>query len=137
MATGLRGSSMTVEIETSPDTYTEIANGTSYDRQSTRSVSEVPVFGDTETIKTKGPRSTTVSLEFIRKIGDAGQDAFLAALNADPEENVTLRIMYDETNGYIQEFQINDNGENSDPAEFQRVTFTLSPEGVKTEVASS
>lgn len=134
MATGMSGKTFKPYIMIA-DTPTLIANGTTYDRQRTRQKTEIPVFGDDEAIVISSTRATTLQLEFVRKSGDPGQAAFLAAAEADAE--VELQLMYDDDEGYTQTFQINDDGENADPAEAQRLTFSLSPVGDREEVTSS
>lgn len=136
MATGMKGASLTVEVadSDSPGEFVPVANGTTYDRQRTRQTTQIPVFGDPEAITLSSTRSTSLQLEFVRKKGDEGQAVVLAA--AEAEESVMFRIMYDEDEGYTQEFQINDDGESADPAEAQRITFSLSPVGDRTAVES-
>lgn len=132
----LRGKTFEVLIDIS-GTPTLIGKGFQYDRSSTRQTTERAVFGDTETLKTTGPRSTTLSFSYVKDLEDAGQNAFRAARDADPEDNVTLVIMYDEDNGYSQEFQIGDEGETSTPEGFTEENFSLSPVGAKTPVTGS
>jgi hypothetical protein len=136
----LRGNTFVVNINTgsteSP-TWTEVKKMNAFDKQSTRSKTTRPYFGSALPDTTRGPRETTLTMGGTRDLEDPGQIALYAALTADPETDVELQIMHDDDNGYIQSFQIDDDGFTTAPDGFQDFTLSLSPTSVPETVDES
>lgn len=132
-----RGDELDIHIETAPDVFTPVNDLFAVNAQGTRSTTSRSVFMNDTPYKTRGPRERTVTIQGIYNPEDAGQAALFAALAADPETNVTLRLLYDGESGYSQEFQIDDDGIDSDPDAFSEISFGLSAVGAKTPVTGS
>lgn len=132
----LRGNTFVVYVNIE-GVWTEIGKVNTFDKQSTRSKTTRPYFGSAVPDTTRGPRETTLTMGGTRDFEDAGQQALYAALTAIPEEEVELRVMHDETEGYQQTFQIDDNGFTTAPDGFQDWTLSFSPTGVQEAVSSS
>jgi hypothetical protein len=78
---------------------------------------------------TRGQRETTATISGLLNTTDAGQNALRTAMNTDVP--VALRILPDGTNGFIQEFYVNNAGNDAtpDPADMQDASFELSEAG--------
>lgn len=128
----LRGDTFEVHINTgtagSP-TWVLIGKVISFDKQSSRQTTSRAYFGSDTPDTTKGPRETTLTMQGTRDLADAGQTALFAALDADPEQDVELLVLYDQSNGYRRTFQVNDEGHTTAPLDFQDFSISCTPTG--------
>lgn len=133
-----RGDQFLIEVlsGTSPDVWTAVEDLFAADDQSTRQTTKRSVFNRATPHTTRPPREKTLSIQGIFNPEDPGQSVIRAAMIATPEETVFLRITHDGTNGYSQEFQVNDRGNSADPDDNQSISWTAEPVGDATAVGA-
>ena len=121
------GSSLVIEVQDPvvPATWVPVNDMTRFSRRTSRSTGRTRVFMKPRPYLTRGQREMTATLTGLLNDDDAGQIILRDAMGAD--DPVTLRFLPDGTNGFSQQFYVNQTSgdANPDPQSLQEGGFEL------------
>jgi hypothetical protein len=122
------GDKIVIEVETTDGggVYVPVNDMNRFSRRNTRGATRTRVFMRARPYLTRGQRETTATISGLLNTTDTGQGLLRTAMNTDVP--IRLRILPDGTNGFIQQFYVNNTGNDAtpDPADMQDASFELS-----------
>lgn len=122
------GDQVVIEVQDPavPATWVPVNDMNRLSRRTGRTESQQRVFMKTRPYKSRSSRTTTHTVSGLFNDDDAGQQILRDAMEADTP--VTLRFLHDGTNGFSQQFFVNNMtyDANPDPSAFQEDGFELS-----------
>ena len=137
MADPITGDVFSIEVQTGsgPIVYSEIAEVTSYDRNTQRSTSKTRVFGRATPRLGTGSREATYTIAALLSPEDPGQAALLAAEEADTP--IMVRVFADgSTDGFEQSVKVSSKRHSAKAdSDWQDITFDLVEEDDAAPVA--
>jgi len=112
-----------LDTSVSPDAYVLVDGINQWDDQVNRERQSWPMFGRSTDYQTVGSREITYSMGGFLILTDPGQVIIRNAEIADDE--VSIKVLYDGTNGYTQDVRIGTRSGSRTPEGLQTLTYEV------------